>query len=144
MHMTLAERLKDAMNGPPKVTGKALAAACHVSTASVSDWLSGKSKTMEGSNLLAAADFLHVSPKWLATGVGIKYANTTQTSHHVSDNGPDVAYLERRKTDKNTSELLALFGQLDTNGKSDLLIFVRGFVAGRRPHSDGKASALAG
>jgi len=23
---------------------------------------------MEGSNLLAAADFLHVSPKWLATG----------------------------------------------------------------------------
>ncbi len=144
MLMTLAERLKDAMNGPPKATGKALADACHVSTASVSDWLSGKSKTMEGSNLLAAADFLHVNPKWLATGVGMKFAQVIPTPLHASDNGPEVAYIDRRKTDKHTGELLTLFGQLDASGKRELLTFVRGFVAGRRPHSDGKTSAIAG
>lgn len=144
MLMTLAERLKNAMDGPPKVTGKALAGACQVSTASVSDWLSGKSKTMEGSNLVAAAEFLHVSPKWLATGVGLKFASGPVTDHRVSDNGPEVTYLERRRPDKQTDELLTLFGQLDAAGKRELLHFVRGFVAGRRPHGDGTASAIAG
>ena len=43
------------MLGPQKITGVALAKACGVSPASVSDWLSGKSKTMEASHLLAAA-----------------------------------------------------------------------------------------
>ena len=70
MYKTLPERLKEAMAGPPKITGRALAKACGVAPASVSDWLSGKSKTMEGANLVAACEFLKVRPKWLASGVG--------------------------------------------------------------------------
>ncbi|NWK52191.1 helix-turn-helix transcriptional regulator [Acinetobacter sp. SwsAc5] len=69
---TLAERLKYAMEVLPikKVKGVELARAVGVKPPSVSDWLSGKSKTMEGENLLRAAKYLNVNPVWLATGNG--------------------------------------------------------------------------
>lgn len=67
---TLQERLKLAMAGPPKVTQAALARACGIRAPSVNDWISGKTKTIEGQNLLIAADFLKVLPMWLATGKG--------------------------------------------------------------------------
>ncbi|MDF3188057.1 S24 family peptidase [Pseudomonas paracarnis] len=67
---TLQERLKLAMVGPPKVTQAALARACGIRAPSVNDWISGKTKTIEGENLLIAADYLKVMPMWLATGKG--------------------------------------------------------------------------
>ncbi|MGX0957423.1 SOS-response transcriptional repressor LexA [Pseudomonas viridiflava] len=67
---TFKERLKLAMAGPPKVSQAALARACGVTAPSVNDWVSGKTKTIEGQNLLLAADFLGVVPLWLATGKG--------------------------------------------------------------------------
>lgn len=77
MISTLAERLAEAMKGPPRTSGVALAKACKCSAASVSGWVSGKSKTMEAGNLLAAAKLLGVDPTWLATGVGIKHLRPT-------------------------------------------------------------------
>ncbi|ATZ63025.1 MULTISPECIES: LexA family protein [Acinetobacter] len=69
---TLAERLKYAMEilPPKKIKGVELARAVGVKPPSVSDWLSGKSKTMEGENLLKASKFLGVNATWLATGSG--------------------------------------------------------------------------
>lgn len=69
---TLAERLRHAMEvlPPKKIKGVDLARAVGVKPPSVSDWLSGKSKTMEGENLLRAAKYLNVNPVWLATGKG--------------------------------------------------------------------------
>ncbi|WP_412534753.1 LexA family protein [Pseudomonas amygdali] len=67
---TFKERLKLAMAGPPKISQAALARACGVTAPSVNDWVSGKTKTIEGQNLLLAADFLQVVPLWLATGKG--------------------------------------------------------------------------
>ncbi|MEG2265707.1 MAG: XRE family transcriptional regulator [Acinetobacter sp.] len=69
---TLAERLKYAMEvlPPKKIKGVELARAVGVKPPSVSDWLSGKSKNMEGPNLIRAAQFLKVNSKWLATGIG--------------------------------------------------------------------------
>lgn len=69
---TLAERLRHAMEvlPPKKIKGVELARAVGVKPPSVSDWLSGKSKTMEGENLLRAAKFLKVNPTWLASGTG--------------------------------------------------------------------------
>nr|WP_122302276.1 S24 family peptidase [Pseudomonas amygdali] len=58
------------MAGPPKISQAALARACGVTAPSVNDWVSGKTKTIEGQNLLLAADFLQVVPLWLATGKG--------------------------------------------------------------------------
>ncbi|MGB8811349.1 MAG: XRE family transcriptional regulator [Acinetobacter calcoaceticus] len=69
---TLAERLRYAMEflPPKKIKGVDLARAVGVKPPSVSDWLSGKSKTMEGENLLKASKFLRVNPNWLASGIG--------------------------------------------------------------------------
>ncbi|EIK96083.1 putative phage repressor [Pseudomonas sp. M47T1] len=58
------------MAGPPKTTQAALARACGIKPPSVNDWLSGKTKTIEGENLLNAAEALKVIPMWLATGKG--------------------------------------------------------------------------
>jgi transcriptional regulator with XRE-family HTH domain len=143
MDTTLAERLIKAMNGPPKVSGVALARACNISGASVSDWRSGKTKTIEGSNLIAAADKLKVRAKWLADGIGPMRADTYAAPEHQA-NEPVVALMPQRKLDKLTEELLYLFSQLDTRSKTEYLAHLRGFVAGRRPHTIGKASNLAG
>lgn len=69
---SLADRLRYAMEVLPtkKIKGVDLARAVGVKPPSVSDWLSGKSKTMEGENLLRAANYLKVDPTWLATGIG--------------------------------------------------------------------------
>lgn len=70
MAFTLAERLKLAMAGPPKVTNSALAKACGVKPPSVTDWCSGRTKTIEAAHLLKAAEFLGVRAKWLVEGIG--------------------------------------------------------------------------
>lgn len=67
---TLQERLRQVMSGPPKISQASLARACGITAPSVNDWVSGKTKTIEGQNLLRAAEFLGVTPKWLATGRG--------------------------------------------------------------------------
>lgn len=187
------------MDGPPKVTGKALATACGVKPPSVSDWLSGKSKTMVGQNLIAAAEFLRVRPKWLAEGVGpmrlddhqpggfyqtegavygvgitfaedeslilkltegnvslrqewlnearqfhMRRGTLTRTPPATASESPPVSYLPERKPDSLTAELLYLFSQLDEISKREYLAHLRGFVAGRRPHTVGNAPAVAG
>lgn len=144
MQTTLAERLEQAMAGPPRVTGRALAKACNVSPPSVSDWLNGKSKSMEGKNLLSAAAFLRVRPKWLAEGVGAMRDSDpapADPAHRAAE--PTVAFLPEPPADKLRDELLELFSQLDEAGKKEWLADLRGFVRGRRPHPHGTASALA-
>ncbi|MCB8769369.1 LexA family protein [Acinetobacter soli] len=69
---TLAQRLRYAMEvlPPKKIKGVDLARAVGVKPPSVSDWLSGKSRKMEGENLLKVSKFLGVNANWLATGNG--------------------------------------------------------------------------
>lgn len=83
---TLAQRLKYAMDILPskKIKGVELARAVGVKPPSVSDWISGKSKTMEGENLLKAANFLGVNPIWLASGIGKPQKNSS-TDNEISN-----------------------------------------------------------
>lgn len=67
---TLAERLQIALAASPHKGQAALARYCGVKPPSVSAWFSGGTKSLEGSNLLKAAEFLGVRPKWLSDGVG--------------------------------------------------------------------------
>lgn len=71
---TLADRLKEAMDDMPEIKAVNIARACGIRSASIVDWQSGRTKKMEGSNLLAAAELLRVNPWWLATGRGDKRA----------------------------------------------------------------------
>ncbi len=48
----------------------ALARACGIKPPSVHDWLNGKTKAIEGANLIRAASALSVTPEWILTGRG--------------------------------------------------------------------------
>ena len=63
--MSLAERVAFALKRIG-ATQQELAEACRVSPSAVSQWLDGTTKNMRNANLLVAAEFLRVSPSWLA------------------------------------------------------------------------------
>jgi len=66
----LAERLKKALQQSTGKTQAGLARACGIKPPSVSDWMNGNTKSVEGSNLIKASEYLGVRSKWLATGLG--------------------------------------------------------------------------
>lgn len=75
--MPLKDRLAQALayrrsiaSAGERVSQAAIAAACRISKPSVSDWFSGKTASIEGANLINAANYLKVRPEWLAQGVG--------------------------------------------------------------------------
>lgn len=102
---TLAERLKYAMEilPPKKIKGVDLARAVGVRPPSVSDWLSGKSKTMEGENLLKAAKYLNVNPNWLASGIGTPQA--VEANHSLDTSNEKKLNKEIEKISNSLYEL---------------------------------------
>jgi phage repressor protein C with HTH and peptisase S24 domain len=66
----LKDRLDRALREKPGATQAGLAKACGVRAPSVHGWLSGTTKTLKGSSLLAAASYLGVNPLWLESGKG--------------------------------------------------------------------------
>lgn len=69
MH-TLRDRLQAALARDPELSQAGLARATKKTTASVSNWFTGKSVSMKADSLLAAAEYLHCDSQWLATGKG--------------------------------------------------------------------------
>lgn len=65
---TLRDRLKTALSGSRLRNQSDLAARVGVSRASVSDWFTGATQTIEGPHLTKAAEALGVDAHWLATG----------------------------------------------------------------------------
>ena len=90
---TFGDRLQKAMDqinrervaaGRDQVKKAHLAKACGVAPASVTQWISGQTKGMKPENLFAAADFLGIEPRWLATGEGpmrVNRQNLVDLSH---------------------------------------------------------------
>ena len=58
----LEEALEDAKKLDPKISKTAIWKACGISSGAVSQWFSGGSQKIEGSNLLNAARVLNVKP----------------------------------------------------------------------------------
>lgn len=110
---TLQERLKLAMAGPPKVTQAALARACGIRAPSVNDWISGKTKTIEGENLLTAADYLKVMPMWLATGKGPMRKGSDGVAQ-TGDKESNVVQIDSRRKPQDSSFIT--IPQLDVAG----------------------------
>lgn len=107
---TLAQRLRYAMEILPtkKIKGVEVARAVGVKPPSVSDWLSGKSKTMEGENLLKVAKYLDVNPIWLATGKGKIHENK-----YVQDNFNEEISKKLRSRSPSLSRLIKTLEDLD-------------------------------
>lgn len=68
---TLAERLQQAMTKRRVASQAEVARACKVSTASVSDWFSGETKTLGPKSARLAAEFFGCDRDWLAYGLGV-------------------------------------------------------------------------
>lgn len=66
---TLADRIKQRLADLGK-TQADLAKYCKIKPPSVSKWLNGGTKTLQGQNLLRASEFLECDPDWLASGKG--------------------------------------------------------------------------
>ena len=63
------ERLKHARD-TRGATSADLERAAGISSASVSNWFSGRTKNIRPDNLFRVCDYLHVSARWVATGAG--------------------------------------------------------------------------
>jgi phage repressor protein C with HTH and peptisase S24 domain len=74
---TLADRIKSERKSK-KLTQEMLGKAVGVGKSSVSQWESGLTKNMDGTNMIMAAKALGVNPNWLATGQGDKHPNPRQ------------------------------------------------------------------
>lgn len=143
MISSLAERLKEAMSGPKKVTGAALAKACGIKPPSVSDWLSGKSKSMDGNNLIDASELLGVRAKWLIKGIGPKFPDHYATGSVVSDtDAPDIQ--PKPTYDAWVLEAIGILQRLDEADRRAAVINLRTFIQQIGPPSNGQALPLAG
>lgn len=137
MKTTLADRLKNAMAGPPKITGMALAKACGVSQPSVSDWLNGTTKSLDGVNLVTAAEFLRVNPKWLATGLGLKASPPPTNGNMASDVVGSYAL------DGWIVEAVKILSSLKPHQREGAVAALRTHVGNLTPPGDGQALSVA-
>lgn len=67
---TLKQRMALALQESPYEGGSELARAIGITAASVSDWLTGKTKSMKSETATKAARVLQVNALWLSTGEG--------------------------------------------------------------------------
>ncbi|MDE1905963.1 MAG: hypothetical protein KGH75_05875 [Rhodospirillales bacterium] len=120
MTTTLAERFKVAIaeatkieamkpvGGRRKINIRQLAKACGVQYPSAHDWTTGKTKSIESENLLAAARFLSVRPDWLAKGVG-PMKDAAQA--------PALALVPQTALSEEEAWLLSAWRDADANGR---------------------------
>ena len=111
---TFGDRLQKALDqinrerqdaGRDEVKKAHLAKACGVAPAAVSQWVSGETKNMKLENLFAAADFLGIEPRWLATGEGpmrVNRQNLVDLSHLDPKQRAAFQALVRPNGDKST------------------------------------------
>lgn len=79
---TLASRIAELPAAKIRGWQAQVARACRIKPPSVSDWATGKTKSIDGNVLLRAAEFFQVHPRWLQSGVGPKL---------ISDADPEQA-----------------------------------------------------
>lgn len=92
--MSLKDRIAEASEGLPRGWQADLARHCGVKPPSVAEWRSGKTKELTGSNLLLAADFFKVSPKWLSGRSRTKEIQPPHTGHsHLTHGAMELAEL---------------------------------------------------
>ena len=140
---TLAERLKEAMAGPPKVSGVALAAACGVKPPSVSGWRTGDSKTLEGKNLLAAADKLGVRAKWLADGTGPMRPDKHYPENHTAQVRV-AGYIKPKIYDVWTLEAITIMENLKKSERPGAVAALKTHIQHLAPPRVGQTLPVAG
>jgi transcriptional regulator with XRE-family HTH domain len=85
--LDLRERLSQALARNPGVRAVDLARACGVSTASVAQWRSGRTRSLKGDVARVAAELLGCDRDWLATGRGEPRWRTDESAGSAQDAG---------------------------------------------------------
>lgn len=122
--------MKELTKDLPRGWKAALARHCKIEPPSVSDWVSGRTVTLEGKNLIKAAEFFNVNPSWLATGKGGKEisgehvfsVNETKARYQVEENDlieQDLKSLDHDEADVWRTRLEILKSQM-TNIKTEI------------------------
>lgn len=83
---TWNERLAQAMDARGKIAAD-LSRVTKKKAASVSDWLSGKTKMMEADNAAVVCSFLRINHDWLFFGKG---SSGLETVYENTEPGPDI------------------------------------------------------
>lgn len=83
--LTLSQRIKLVASDLPRGWQRKLAIACGVTATSVSDWTTGKSKSIEYDHAIKAAEFLGVDAMWLRTGEGEPHAASMVKGHPLHE-----------------------------------------------------------
>nr|DAI64520.1 MAG TPA: Repressor protein CI [Caudoviricetes sp.] len=91
---TLAERVAEALEQAqataPYKNKAGLAKHCGIRPSSVTDWFSGKTKTIGYKHAILAAEYLQVSASWLADGTGDMKSPSVRTYEGI-ENGDNLA-----------------------------------------------------
>ena len=124
---TLAERITERMHALGIDTNVELAARIGVTKATVGDWLKGRTKTISGERLLAAARALQCDPDWLQSG-RVKKGTPTGVSddtgrYHteagLTDMEADMLDKIRRLSIDDQARLRAIIDALDSAQDND-------------------------
>ena len=107
---TLGERIEERLKDL-EISQKELAYRCGLKPPSISDWISGKTKSLKGTSLIRAANALAVSPLWLSNGPGNKAL--TSPSNQIQNN-----YFQENNT---TTELVRIIEHMLSEDKEKLL-----------------------
>lgn len=141
MHYSMA-RLYEAAKEKGVIGQSAVARSLNVSPQRVKNWES-RGISEQGARLAQSVFGCNANALMTPPGLDGKYPIHTPTPP-LSVNERRVEYISAPQSDPLTTELLALFKQLDDASKQEYIAFLKGFVAGRRPHEVGQASSLAG
>lgn len=115
---TLKERLEVLSQGKPRGWQAELARQCKIAPPSVADWLSGKTRSIDGKYLTTVAEYFGVSPHWLSTGEGSR----SRLSHQQDGNGgTQMVNVVTEQAYKPTGEATRLAMLLDMIPESDLI-----------------------
>ena len=120
---TLSERLRQAMNESSGITQVEIARYCGISPASITKWVDGRTKRLDGSNLIRAAQLLGVTPLWLAEGRGPMRPKGGEASTATAET---VDLRQWLSTDE--LALIETYGKLSPAKQKVLMRFVRTFV----------------
>lgn len=128
MQSTLSERLRERLDALD-MNDAQLARQVGVARSSMSLWMNGTTKTIKGANLLKAAAALKVTPDWLVTGLGKKFANenegagATEDLVHVPPNVPSISRVYVGPPD--IAEAIRLLEAMNDDARADAIAFLR-------------------
>lgn len=134
---TLAERMKEALEEAGEIPAN-LARACQVRPASVSNWLTGETKSLKSSTAIRAAEFLKVNQLWLAEGRGPKRKDNAeaQSSGQPQAVQPSSDFVPIRRVQIKVSAGVTGYYVEPLQGDGPPIFFRADWIASKRLRAD--------